>query len=67
MVVAGDGKDAAEFFNKHGIAVFVLKYRLFRQENSLYKIENTLEDRRKAARVVRQKAAEYNIDTIKLV
>src|SRR6476646_7748662 len=32
----GEGVDPAKFFNSIGVAAFVLKYRLFREENSPY-------------------------------
>ena len=66
LVIDAEGKDAAEYFNKLGITAFVLKYRLFNQENSPYKKENALQDGRRALRVVRQQAASYNIDTNKI-
>lgn len=66
LVVEGEGRDAAEYFNKQGITAFVLKYRLFRQENTPYSMQNTLQDGRRAMRVVRQQAAAYNIDTSKI-
>lgn len=66
LVVEGEGRDAAEYFNKLGITAFVLKYRLFKQDHSPYKMENTLEDGRRAMRVVRQQATAYNIDTNKI-
>lgn len=66
LVIDAEGKDAAEYFNKLGITAFVLKYRLFNQEKSIYKKENTLQDGRRAMRLVRQQAAAYNIDTTKI-
>src|SRR5215467_15328649 len=36
LVFNAEGKDAAKFLNSMGVAVFVLKYRLFREENSPY-------------------------------
>lgn len=66
LVIDAEGKDAAEYFNKLGITAFVLKYRLFNQENSPYKKDNALQDGRRAMRAVRQQAALYNIDTNKI-
>ena len=37
LVFTAEGVDAAKYFNSIGVAAFVLKYRLFREENSPYK------------------------------
>ena len=66
LVIDAEGKDAAEYFNSIGVTAFVLKYRLFRQEGSPYTKENTLQDGRRAMRLVRQQASAYNIDTNKI-
>lgn len=63
LVFNAEGKDAAEYFNSIGVTAFVLKYRLFREENSPYTKENTLQDGRRAIRMVRQQAAKFNVDT----
>ena len=44
LVFNSEGKDAAKFLNSIGVAAFVLKYRLFREENSPYKEENAKQD-----------------------
>jgi len=61
-----EGKEAAEYFNSIGVAAFVLKYRLFREDNSPYKPEHALQDGRRAMRLVRQQAAQWNLDTAKI-
>lgn len=66
LVITSEGKDAGEYFNSIGVAAFVLKYRLFREENSPYEIENTLQDGRRAMRLIRQQAAKWNIDTSRI-
>ena len=66
LVFNAEGKEAAEYFNSIGITAFVLKYRLFREENSPYTKENTLSDGRRAMRLVRQQAAQWNLDTTKI-
>ena len=63
LVFTAEGADAAEYFNSIGVTAFVLKYRLFREENSPYKQEHTLQDGRRAMRLVRQQAATWNLDT----
>ncbi len=66
LVITSEGKEAAEYFNSIGITAFVLKYRLFREDKSPYTVENTLQDGRRAVRMVRQKATKFNIDTSKI-
>ena len=63
LVFTAEGQDAAEYFNSIGVTAFVLKYRLFREENSPYKPEHALQDGRSAMRLVRQQAAAWNLDT----
>jgi len=63
LVFTVEGQDAAEYFNSIGVTAFVLKYRLFREENSLYKREHALQDGQRAMRLVRQQAATWNLDT----
>jgi acetyl esterase/lipase len=67
LVYNAEGKDAAEFFNKLGITAFVLKYRLFREENSPYTLEKDVRmDVYRAMRLIRSRSQEWNIDTAKL-
>jgi acetyl esterase/lipase len=66
LVFNAEGKDAAKFLNSIGVAAFVLKYRLFRMENSPYKQENAEQDIFRAMRLVRRRAKEFNVDTSKL-
>ena len=61
-----EGKEAAEYFNSIGVTAFILKYRLFREENSPYKPVHALQDGRRAMRLVRQQAAQWNVDTAKI-
>ena len=63
LVFTAEGQDAAEYFNSIGVTAFVLKYRLFREENSPYKQEQTLQDGRRAMRLVRQLAGTWSLDT----
>lgn len=62
LVYNSEGKRAAEFFNRHGIAAFVLKYRLAREEGSPYSLEKHVQqDAYRAMRLVRSRAAEWNL------
>ena len=66
IVYNSEGKEAAEYFNNIGVAAFVLKYRLFREDGSPYIAENPLQDGRRAMRLVRQQAATWNLDTTRI-
>lgn len=54
-----EGKDYALFLNEHGVAGFVLKYRLGRNG---YRHPRMLEDAARAVRTVRARAAEWKLD-----
>ncbi len=58
-----EGYAVAEWLSSHGIAGFVLKYRLAREDGSSYTVEGTeLEDIQRALRLVRSRAAEWGVD-----
>jgi len=58
-----EGYDVAKFLSGHGVAAFVLKYRLAKEKDSPYTVENhALPDMQRAIRYVRAHAAEYNVD-----
>ena len=54
-----EGKDYALWLNDHGLSAFVLKYRLGSQG---YRHPRMLEDAARAMRLVRARAAEFQID-----
>lgn len=62
LVFHAEGEQVAEFLNPLGITVFVLKYRLPREQGSPYSMENVREDAYRAIRLVRSRSAEFNID-----
>jgi len=66
LVYNAEGIDAAKYFTNLGVTAFVLKYRLYKQENSIYTIENTKQDIFRAMRLVRSKAKDFNIDTSRM-
>ncbi|HZK65865.1 MAG TPA: alpha/beta hydrolase [Puia sp.] len=66
LVYNAEGKDAAEFLNSLGVTAFVLKYRLFREPNSPYSMENVKQDIFRAMRLVKSLAGAYAIDTARL-
>ena len=58
-----EGVNAANWLAEHGVAGVVLKYRLAREKGSTYKIEGeSLADMQRALRLVRSRAAEWNIN-----
>jgi endo-1,4-beta-xylanase len=62
-----EGYNVAEWLRDHGIAAFVLKYRLAREEGSTYTIEgDALHDIQRAIRVVRANANAMGIDTARI-
>ena len=63
LVWTTEGVNVARALNRMGITVFVLKYRLAREEGSSYTIEgDAAGDARRAVRWVRANAARYNLD-----
>jgi acetyl esterase/lipase len=63
LVFNAEGVDPARFLTNLGVAAFVLKYRLARETNSPYTIDNAREDAQRAMRYVRSHAADWNLDT----
>jgi acetyl esterase/lipase len=62
-----EGYNVAKWLSAHGVAGFVLKYRLAREKDSTYTIEGTsLSDTQRAIRLVRSRAAEWGIDPNRL-
>jgi acetyl esterase/lipase len=58
-----EGYRVAQFLSDHGVAAFVLKYRLAREPASTYTIEgNELQDMQRAIRLVRSRAREWGLD-----
>jgi acetyl esterase/lipase len=57
-----EGYRVAEFLAAHGIAAFILKYRLAHQSGSSYSVEGEeLADARRAVRLVRSQAEQWQI------
>jgi len=61
-----EGYNPAKWFSEKGVTAFILKYRLAKEENSTYTIEHELADIKRAIRLVRSKAKEWNIDTARI-
>ncbi len=61
-----EGKQVAEFLNKHGVTAFVLKYRTANKDRPGPLLEAPLLDAQRAIRTVRAKAKDYDIDPKKI-
>ena len=61
-----EGSDIAKLFNAHGIAAFVLKYRLPDSLSSTAPDQVPLLDAKQAMRIVRSRAGEWNINPDKI-
>jgi endo-1,4-beta-xylanase len=58
-----EGYDVAKFLSGHGVAAFVLKYRLAHEQGSTYTVEgDALPDMQRAIRMVKARAAEWGVD-----
>jgi acetyl esterase/lipase len=58
-----EGHTPAKYFAEHGIAAFVLEYRLAEEKDSKYSVdEHALGDTQRAIRLVRARAKDWNID-----
>jgi acetyl esterase/lipase len=67
LVFKAEGDDPARYLNGLGIAAFVLKYRLAREEGSPYSLEkHPREDGQRAMRLVRSRAQEWGLDPNRL-
>jgi endo-1,4-beta-xylanase len=63
LVIDKEGYEVADWLNKHGIAGFVLKYRLARAKDSHYTVpDHALADAARAMRTVRYRAGEWGVD-----
>ncbi|WP_394750756.1 alpha/beta hydrolase [Spongiimicrobium salis] len=63
LVFDEEGTKAAQFLNAQGVTAIVLKYRLFREEGSVYTPMHPKEDVTRAMRLIRSKATSWNIDS----
>ncbi|MDZ4848488.1 MAG: alpha/beta hydrolase, partial [Pirellulaceae bacterium] len=67
LCLGHEGYDLAEWFAANGIAAFILKNRLAREEGSTYTVdEHAMADTRRALRLIRSRAQEWNVATDKL-
>ena len=67
LCVDHEGGNVAQWLADHGIAAFVLKHRLAREEGSTYTIEgHALADTQRAMRLIRSRATEWGVDPARL-
>jgi acetyl esterase/lipase len=63
LAIDNEGHTVARWLSERGVAGLVLKYRLAREEGSTYQIEeHAFADARRAMRVARHHATEWNLD-----
>jgi len=62
LCLGHEGYALGEWLRDHGIAAFILKYRLSKEPGSTYTLEgHAMDDTRRAIRTVRSRAAEWGI------
>ncbi|WP_461041914.1 alpha/beta hydrolase [Spirosoma harenae] len=66
LVIKREGYDVAEAFAKMGIAAFVLKYRLPSDKTMTDKSIGPLQDAQQALKLIRERAAEWQVNPEKL-
>lgn len=65
--ISHEGYTPAKWLRDHGVAAFVLKYRLAKDSNSTYTVDrDERADIQRAIRLVRSHAKEWGIDTAKI-
>jgi endo-1,4-beta-xylanase len=63
LAIENEGHQVAKWLAEHGVAGFVLKYRLAREEGSTYKVDvHALADAQRALRLVRSRAKKWGLD-----
>ncbi|MCC8409994.1 alpha/beta hydrolase [Mucilaginibacter sp. UR6-1] len=67
LVINSEGREAAQFLNSLGIVAVVLKYRLARDTNSVYKLDvHAPQDAMRAMRLIRSNAQQWGVDTARI-
>ena len=67
LCVDHEGHNLARWLSEHGVAAFVLKYRLCREKESSYSLEgHAVADMQRAVRIVRHHAKDWRIDATKV-
>jgi acetyl esterase/lipase len=67
LCIDHEGVNLAEWLRDRGVAAFMLKHRLAREQGSTYTIaDHALADTQRAMRLIRSRAEEWKIDTARL-
>lgn len=67
LVIDKEGWDIADWFNRQGVAAFVLKYRLAKAKESHYTVAgDAMADAARAMRLVRSRAAEWGVNPARI-
>jgi endo-1,4-beta-xylanase len=62
LSIDSEGYNIAQWLSEHGVAGFVLKYRLARETNSTYTLDrDEMADMRRSIRLVRSRAGEWGV------
>lgn len=62
LVTTTEGEAVGKWFNDRGVAAFVLRYRLFREEGSPYTLDDARADTERGMRFVRAHADKFHVD-----
>ena len=63
LTMDDEGYDVAKYLSGHGVAAFVLKYRLAHEQGSTYTVDgDEMHDIQRAIRMVKARAAEWGVD-----
>jgi len=62
IVITTEGNDVARWYAARGVAAFVVRYRLFREDGSPFSLEDARADTERAMRLVRSRAGEFGVD-----
>jgi acetyl esterase/lipase len=67
LVFDAEGREPARFLNSIGVAAFIVKYRLFREDSDIYRLDKEVKaDAYRAMRFVRSKAVQWNLDPARI-
>ena len=67
LVFDAEGREPARFLNSIGVAAFIVKYRLFREDSDIYSLDKQVKaDAYRAMRFVRSRAAQWNLDPARI-
>lgn len=67
LCVDHEGENVARWLAAHGIAAFVLKHRLAKEDDSTYKVrEHSFADTQRAIRLIRSRAEKWKLDPARI-